>query len=378
MPDPSFACTERGKLGDFQYWLGATAWPQAGTVRYAVDRTRQGLCSRGRIGEPLAKRLVGAAAGLAFALSALPYCGTAAYAQAYPVRSIHLIVPFPPGGGADVTARTIAQKVSETIGQTVVIDNRAGAGGNIGTEATARSAPDGYTYLLTTNGHTIQPNLQKVPWDPIKDFAPVSLVVTYPLVVVVHPSVQATSIKELIALAKARPGKLSYGSSGPGTNLNLAVELLKSLAGIDILHVPYKGNAPVTTAILSGEIQLVVDSLTGPLPHIRSGKLRALAVTSNKRSPVLPDLPTMAEAGVSDYEFLAWSGILAPAGTPKDVVARFAAELAKAVTTQAVSDRLTGLGYEPVSNSPDQFAAFIAAELAKYRKIIKEAGIRTD
>lgn len=334
--------------------------------------------SRHRCGRASFKRLLSGLTGLMLALSSIAFPGSEALAQSYPVRPIRLIVPFPPGGGADVTARTIAQKISESIGQSVLIDNRAGAGGNIGTEATAKSAPDGYTYLLTTNGHTIQPNLQKLSWDPIRDFAPVSLVVTYPLVVVVHTSVQANSIKDLIALAKSQPGKLSYGSSGPGTNLNLAAELFKSMAGVDVLHVPYKGNAPVTTAILSGEVQMVVDSMTGPLPHIRSGKLRGLAVTSSKRSPVLPDVPTMAEAGVPGYEFLGWSGILAPAGAPREAIARFHAEIVKALGMQDVKNRLTVLGYEPVSNTPEQFAAFIAAELGKYGKIIKDAGIRTD
>lgn len=324
---------------------------------------------------PFSRLLV---AGLVLAVSSIAFPGGLVRAQSYPSKPIRLIVPFAPGGGADVTARAIAQKISENIGQSVFIDNRAGAGGNIGTEATAKAAPDGYTYLLTTNGHTIQPNLQKLPWDPIRDFAPVSLVVTYPLMVVVHPSVQANSIKELIALAKSQPGRLSYGTSGPGTNLNLASELFKSMAGVDVMHVPYKGNAPVTTAILSGEVQMVVDSMTGPLPHVRSGKLRALAVTTSKRSAVMPELPTVAESGVPGYEFIGWSGILAPAATPREAIARFHAEIVKALGAQDVRNRLTVFGYEPESNTPEQFAAFIAVELAKYAKIIKDAGIKAD
>lgn len=307
---------------------------------------------------------------------------TAATAQgaaqsSYPSRPIRLIVPFPPGGGADVTARTVAQKMSESIGRPVVVENRSGAGGNIGTEAVARAAPDGYTLLQTTNGHAIQPHLRRLSWDPVKDFAPISLVNTFPLVIAVNPSVQANTLRELIAYAKANPGKLSYGSSGTGGPLHLGAEIFKSAVGVDILHVPYKGNAPMTMAVVSGEVSMVFDSLTGPLPNIRAGKLKALTVTGRRRSEVLPDVPTASESGVPViYE--AWNGVLAPAGTPSDIIARLNREFVKAVAAPDVHQKLSALGYDPLTNTPEQFAALIAADLERFGKIIRELGIRAE
>jgi len=307
-------------------------------------------------------------------------CAVAAQAGAqstFPNRPIRIIVTFPPGGGADVTARTVAQRMSENIGRPVVVENRAGAGGNIGTEVVARAAPDGYTVLQTTNGHAIQPHLRKLPWDPVKDFAPISLVNTFPLVIAVHTSVPAASLRELIAYAKANPGKLSYGSSGTGGSLHLGAEIFKSAAGVDILHIPYKGNAPMTLAVVSGEVSMVFDSLTGPLPHIRAGKLRALGVTSPKRAGVLPDVPTAMESGVP-VVYESWNGVLAPAGTPPDIIAWLNREFVRAVAAPEVRDKLLALGYTPVTNTPEQFAALIAADLERSGKIIREVGIRSD
>jgi tripartite-type tricarboxylate transporter receptor subunit TctC len=300
-----------------------------------------------------------------------------AWGEDYPSKPIRWIVPFPPGGGADATARTISMKVGENTGKTLIVDYRAGAGGNIGTELVVRSAPDGYTILQTTNGHTIQPHLRKQTWDPIKDFSPITVVATYPLVIAVHPSVPATSLKELIAYAKANPGKLTYGSSGNGGPLHIGAEIFKRAAGVDILHIPYKGNAPMTLAVVSGEVSMVFDSLTGPLPNIRAGKLRALGYTGAKRSSQLPEVPTATESGVP-VVYEAWNGMLAPAGTPAEAIAWLNREIAKAVASPDVRERLSALGYDPVTNSSEQFAAMIAADLERFGKIIREAGIRAD
>ena len=319
--------------------------------------------------------------GFLAATAALVFCSSAnVFAQGYPAKAIRLIVPFPPGGGADVTARTIGQKMGEQFGQPVIIENRAGAGGNIATEYVARQSGDGYTLLLTTNGHCIQPHLHgaQLGWDAIRDFTALSIVVLYPVVIAVHPSVPAGSLKELVAFARANPGKLAYGSSGNGTALHIAAEMFKRAAGVNILHVPYKGNAPMTTAVVSGEVSMVFDSMTGPLPHIRAGKLRAIGYSGKQRSAVLPDVPTVAESIIPGFEYEAWNGVIAPAGVPRDIAARLAAELGRAVATPDVNKRLADLGYIPVTNTPDQFAAIIASDVAKFGTIIREAGIKAD
>ncbi len=295
---------------------------------------------------------------------------------AYPNRPIRFIVPFPPGGGAEATARVVAQKMSEGLGQPIVIESRAGAGGNIGTEAVARAAPDGYTLLFTTNGVTVAPHLQKLSWDPLKDLAPVSLVVTYPLVIAAHPSTPAATLRELIAYAKANPGKLSYGSSGTGGPLHMGAELFKNQTGIDLLHVPYKGNAPATIAILSGEVNLTFDSQMGPAPNIRSGKLRGLAVTGKRRSLVLPDVPTVIETGVANFSYEAWNGITAPVGTPPEILQRLNAEAVRAVALPEVRERLSAMGYDPVSTSTAEFGALIQADYQRFGKLVKEIGMR--
>ena len=301
-----------------------------------------------------------------------------ALAQSFPNKPIRIVVPFAAGGGVDAVGRTIAQKLSEGIGQSVVIDNRGGAGGSIGTEAVARSNPDGYTLLLTTHGHTLQPNLQKVPWDPIRDFSPVMQVLTFSFLITVHPSVPANTLKEFIDYAKANPGKLSYGSSGPGGPIHFAVEMFKSMSGIDMMHVPYKGNGPLTTALISGEVQMSMDAMGVSLPQVRAGRLRGLAVSGPKRWPPLLDMPTIAEAAIPGFEHLGWHGIVAPAGTSKETVAYLNRELVKVLSLREVRERIIGLGYDPTTTTVDEFAELIKRDLARYQKVIKETGIRAE
>ena len=316
---------------------------------------------------------------VAVTLAAALLAPALALAQAaYPSRPIRFIVPFPPGGGAESTARLIGQKMSEGLGQPVVIETRAGAGGNIGTEFVINAAPDGYTILLTTNGVAIQPHLQKLTWDPTKDLAPISLIATYSLVIAAHPSTPGATLREMVAYAKANPGKLSYGSSGSGGPLHLGAEAFKKQAGIDLLHVPYKGNAPATIAILGGEVNLTFDSLVGPLPNIRAGKLRALATTGKKRATMLPEVPTVTETGIANFDYESWNAVAAPRGTPREIVQRLNAEVVRVVALPEVRERLISLGYEPVSNSTDEFAALIAADLQRFGRLVKEIGLRAD
>jgi tripartite-type tricarboxylate transporter receptor subunit TctC len=302
--------------------------------------------------------------------------GTAG-AQDYPGKPIRWIVPFPPGGGADATARTISQKIIENTGRQIVVDYRPGAGGNIGTEFVARALADGYTILQTTSSHTAQAHLRKLSWDPIKDFEPITIVAAFPLLIAVHPSVPAQTLQELVEYAKKNPGKLTYGSSGPGGPLHIGAEIFKRAAGVDILHVPYKGNAPMTLAVVSGEVSMVFDSMTGPLPNIRAGKLRALGYMGEKRSPQLPDVPTAKEAGIPAVHVV-WNGMLSPAGTPKEALDWLHREMVKAVASPEVSGRLSGLGYEPGTVSRAEFTKMIASDYERFGKVIREAGIKVE
>jgi len=313
----------------------------------------------------------------AFLASLIALSAGGALAQDYPAKPIRWIVPFPPGGGADATARIITQKMIENTGRNIIIDYRSGAGGNIGTEHVARSAPDGYTVLQTTNGHTIQPHLRKLSWDPIKDFTPITVVASYPLLLAVHPSVPARNLQELVAYAKANPGKLTYGSSGPGGPLHIGAEIFKRAAGVDILHVPYKGNAPMTLAVVSGEVSMVFDSMVGPLPNVRAGKLRALAYLGERRSAQLPDVPTAREAGVP-VVYAAWNGLLAPAGSPPEAIQWLHREIVRAVGSAEVSERLSNLGYEPGTLPQAEFAALIASDLERFGRVIRETGIKVE
>ena len=303
------------------------------------------------------------------------------HAQApYPTKPIRIVVPFPAGGTTDILARAVAQKLTETMGQTVVVDNRPGAGGNIGAELVAKSPPDGYTLLMGTVGtHAINASLYaKMPYDHVKDFAPVILVAGVPNVLVVNPSVPANNVQELIAYIKANPGKVNFASSGSGTSIHLAGELFKTMAGVSMTHVPYKGSAPAVTDLLGGQVQLMFDNLPSALPHIKAGKLRALAVTSTQRASALPDVPTVAEAGLPGFDATSWFGLLAPAGTPKDVVAKLNAEVAKWLASPEAREKLASQGAIAAGQSPEDFTRHIAAETAKWQKVVKESGAKVD
>ncbi|MBI3937059.1 MAG: tripartite tricarboxylate transporter substrate binding protein [Betaproteobacteria bacterium] len=316
--------------------------------------------------------------GICFILLWLAAAG-AVYAQAYPARPVRMIVPVPPGGSVDVVARIVGQRMSELMGQNVVIEHRPGASTNIGNELVARAAPDGYTLVINTIPLVVNPSMfAKLSYNVEKDFAPVSLVVAYPFVLAVHPSVPAKSVKELIALAKAHPGKLNYSSAGNGTNLHVAAELFKGLSGTDIVHVPYAGGGPALVAVLSGESDLSFLALVAVLSHINAGKLRALGVTGRERTAVLPNVPAIAEAGVPGYEFTSWVGILAPAATPRNIVAALNGYAVKAARTPAVSERFAREGGVVIASSPAEFGAHIRTELARWAKVVKESGMRAD
>ena len=300
--------------------------------------------------------------------------------QAYPAKAVRMIVGFPAGGTSDIMARLTGQKLSEAWGQTFIIDNRPGAGGNIGTELVAKSAPDGYT-LLVSPGSTLTSNpavYSKVPFDTVRDFAPVTIIAGVPNALVVHPSVPVNNVKELIALAKSRPGQLAYASTGAGQSTHLSAELLKLSAGINMIHVPYKGSAPALTDIVAGQVSVMFDNLPSCLPFIKSGRLKPLAVSSATRSRALPDLPTVAESGVPGFDVTVWFAVLAPAATPRDIVNRLNGEIIKAIKTPDMRERLAQQGAEPVGNTSDEFAAVIKRDLAKWAKVVKDAGIKLD
>jgi len=303
-----------------------------------------------------------------------------ACAETYPVKPIHLVVPFPPGGSLDVVARAIGQKLTEAWGQPVIIDNRPGAGGNIGADFVAKSAPDGYTILegaLST--HAVNVTLYgKLPYDPIKDFAPITLVAVTPNVLVVNPSLPVNSVAQLIAYAKANPDKLSFGSGSNGSAGHLAGELFKREAGVEMLHVPYKGGAPALQALLAGDTQLMFDNLANSTPQLKAGKLKALAVTTAKRSALAPDLPTLSETGLPGFDIYTWWGFLAPAGTPKEIVAKWNAEVTRILNTPEMRAFFAQQGAEASPTTPEQFSALIRSEIPKYAKIVRESGAKVD
>ncbi len=301
-------------------------------------------------------------------------------AQTYPDRPIRLVVPFPPGGGSDITGRTIAQKLGEALGQQIIVDNRGGAGGNIGTDIVAKAAPDGYTICMALSGpFSINGSLMgKLPFDPLKDFALITLAGATPNLLVAHPSVPAQSVKELIALAKASPGKLNFASSGVGTPAQLAGELFNTMAGVKLVHVPYKGAAPALTDLLAGQVQLMFSTMPPALPQVKAGKLKALAVTSAKRSLTTPELPTIAEAALPGFEAITWYGMAAPAGTPAAIVKKLNAEVVKLLHLPEVKERLLATGTEASGTSPEEFAAYIKSEIVKWAKVVKASGARVD
>jgi tripartite-type tricarboxylate transporter receptor subunit TctC len=304
------------------------------------------------------------------------FFSTLANAQEFPTKPVRIVVPFPAGGSVDAVGRWVAAKLADSLKQPVIVDNRAGAGGNVGADAVAKAAPDGHTVLITTPGLAIAKSIyKKLPFDPEKDFVPVSQLTATFLILVVNPSVQASSVKELVTLAKAQPGKLNYGSSGSGATIHMATELFRVMTGTSMVHVPYKGEAPAYTALLANEVQLSVGPVSGLLPHIKAGRLRALGVSSRTRSAAMPDVPTIAEAGVPGYEFTSWFGMFAPAGTPREVVQRLSAESAKVMASADIREKLPAMGNEAVGSTPEQFAAKFRADIAQYATVVKEAGI---
>ncbi|KDP87444.1 LacI family transcriptional regulator [Cupriavidus sp. SK-3] len=310
-------------------------------------------------------------------LAALPLAPAQAHAE-YPDKPIRLVVPYTPGGVTDLLARAVAKALSERVQQSVIVDNRAGAGGNIGAEVVAKSPADGYTLLMGSAAtQAINASLYKrLPYDHIKDFAPITLVAEVPNILVVNPLIPARNVSELIAYGKANPDKLSFGSSGTGGTIHLSGELFKSMAGVKMLHVPYKGSAPAVSDLLAGQINLMFDSSVAP--YVKSGKLRALAVTSAKRSPVLPDVPTMAEAGLPGYEATAWFGILAPAGTPPAIVDKLSRNLVAILRDAQMRKWMQSQGADAIGDTPSEFAAYIKTETAKWARVVKEAGISAD
>ena len=311
--------------------------------------------------------------------SALLAAAGIAAAQTFPTKSIRFIVPFPTGGGADLMSRLLMPKVSEALGQNVVVDNRPGAAGNIGVEMGVQSRPDGYTLIFAYSGTVaINPSLYNHMPFSAADYVPITWLSLVPQMIVVHPSLPVSNIKELIALGKAKPDQLSYGSAGSGAFNHMAGELFKTMAGIKILHVPYKGGGPASLALLTGEVSMILGEPAGVLSHIRAGKLRALAVTSARRFPAMPELPTVADTGLPGYEVISWNGVLAPAATPPDVVARLNAEFVKAVRAPDLRDKLLTNGFEPVGSTPEEFGAHIRAETAKWAKVVKATGMKID
>lgn len=312
-----------------------------------------------------------------FKTLALFVISAAVHAQGYPDKPVKIVNAFAAGGGSDILLRTFLPKWSELLGQQIVVDYRTGAGGNVAMEAVAKSLPDGYTLLMGSPGLAINPGLyEKLAFDPIRDFAPVSLVGTVPNVLVVNPALGVSTVRELVALAKAQPGKLNYATPGAGTSLHLAAELFKLSTGTDIVHVPYKGGAQAQTDVLAGHVQMMFNVLPSALPQVRAGKLRALAVTGRARSEALPEVPTMIEAGIADYTAVTWNGIVAPAGTPRAVIAKLNETLVGALRTADMKEAFAKIGQEPAWSTPEEFAALIREETVKWRRVIQAAGIR--
>ena len=302
-----------------------------------------------------------------------------AAAQTFPVKPMRIISPYPPGGGNDTLARTIAPKLSENLRQQVLVDNRPGGNTIIGSETLVRSAPDGYTMILLPNVHAINPSLYpKLPYDPVKDFAPISTVGASPLVLALHPSVPAKDVRGLVALARARAGQLAYGTSGSGSVGHMAGALFELLGGVKLQHIPYKGTAIMVTDVISGQISFTFGSTLGVLPHVRSGRLRALAVTGDKRSPAVPDLPTVAEAGLPGYSIVLWYGLLAPGATSPDIIARLNAEVTRVLNESEIRSRLASQGVDAAASTPAALSALIASDLKKYADLVKRSGMKAE
>ncbi len=317
---------------------------------------------------------------IALALSLIASAAAPGYAIAqksiYPDKPIRFLVPFPPGGGTDIIARVMAQKLSEAFGQSVVVDNRPGAGGTIGAEIAAKAMPDGYTMIMVSGSYAVNAGLYKLPYDPINGIDTVSLAGTGPFIVALHPSVPAKNVKELIALAKAKPGTINYGSTGTGGITHMTTELFRLMADVNIVHVPYKGTGPALNDLIAGQIQLVFGSMLATLPHVKSGRLKGIAVTSPRRSEAAPDMPTVSESGVPGYEVTLWYGVWGPKGLPKGVTNRWHAELVKVLRSPDMRVRLSSEGLEAVGSTPEEFRAHLKREVDKWAKVIKDANVR--
>lgn len=321
-----------------------------------------------------------AALFLAFAATTVAQAASTGLSQAYPSKPVRMIVPFPPGGATDIVARLIAQKLTEAWGVQVIVDNRAGAGGTVGSDIAAKSTPDGYTILMgTSSTHAVAPSLySKLAYDPVRDFAPVTLVASATILLAIHPSLPARNVRDLIGLGKKQPNVLSFASSGSGGISHLVGEHFKSVAGIQMVHVPYKGDSPALIDLVSGQVHLMFGTAVSFLPYVKAGRLNALAVTNPKRSPIVPNVPTVAESGLPGFEALQWFGVLAPAAAPKDAIAKLHADIVRAVRLQDIRDRMTSLGAEVVGSTPGEFAAFQRADTAKWAKVVKESGAKLD
>ncbi|MBY0268448.1 MAG: tripartite tricarboxylate transporter substrate binding protein [Burkholderiales bacterium] len=315
-------------------------------------------------------------------LPALLAVGTAAAQNPaqYPAKAIRMIVPSAPGSGPDIMARTIAQKLTEAWGQTVVVEARPGAGGIIGSEAVAKAPPDGYTLIMGNAGsHSVNPSLySKLPYDPLKDFAPVALVSSAPNILIVHPSLPVKSAKDLITLAKARPGELTFGSGGNGSTAHLSGEMFRTMAGIKLVHVPFKGAPAAVLGVMTGEISMAILNLPPALPHVRSGRLKALGVSTSKRSAAVPDLPTIAESGLPGYAATAWYGVLAPAGTSREIILKLNTEIVKSLRNDEVKKRIASDGGEVIGSTPEEFTAVMKTDIAKWAKVVQASGARVD
>jgi tripartite-type tricarboxylate transporter receptor subunit TctC len=324
---------------------------------------------------PLRRRMAAAAV-----FAALGLAGVSAGAQEYPSRPIKLVVPFAAGGGSDIVARTVAQKLAESLGQPVVVENKPGAGGNIGTDQVAKAPPDGYTIVMGVFGPiAVNPSLfSKLPYDPIRDFEPITQAVTVTNMLAVHPSVPASTVAELIEYGRKNPGKLASATGGTGTAGHMASELFKSMTKLDMAVIPYKGAAPAVNDVLGGQVPMTFEALLSTLPHVKAGKLKAIAVTTSTRSSLLPNVPTIAEAGLKGYDANNWYGFLAPAHTPKPVIDKLNREMVKVLALPDVKEKLAGVGAEPVGNSPQEFAAVIRADVAKWKRIVQETGAKAE
>jgi tripartite-type tricarboxylate transporter receptor subunit TctC len=320
-------------------------------------------------------RIVGTLVALSLAAFA-----PVANAEVWPAKPIKWIVPFAPGGTTDILARTISEKLSQALGQPVIIENKPGAGGGVGADFTAKAPPDGYTIMGgTISTHAINASLYKsLPYDPVKDFAPITLIARVPNMLVVNPDVPAKNVAELIALMKANPAKYTFASAGNGTSQHLSGELFKAMAGVDMQHIPYKGSPPALQDVVGGQVTMTFDNITTAWPLAKAGKLRALAVTTAKRSAIAPDVPTLAESGLAGYEVGSWQGAFAPAGTPPDIVKRLNAEMVKIINMPDVREKLVGLGAEPVANTPEEFGALVKTEVAKWADVVKKSGAKVD